>query len=76
MQPFTYMQAETVADAVRAVAAGGPGTRFLAGGTTLYDLMKLDVETPASSSTSPGSKSWTASTPSGQTSWCSARSRG
>lgn len=29
------------------MAAGGPGTRFLAGGTTLYDLMKLNVETPA-----------------------------
>jgi xanthine dehydrogenase YagS FAD-binding subunit len=30
------------------MAAGGSGTRFLAGGTTLYDLMKLNVETPAS----------------------------
>src|SRR5262249_38826573 len=29
-------------------AAGGPGTRFIAGGTTLYDLMKLNVETPTS----------------------------
>jgi xanthine dehydrogenase YagS FAD-binding subunit len=33
--------------AVRAVADGGPGARFIAGGTTLYDLMKLNVETPA-----------------------------
>jgi xanthine dehydrogenase YagS FAD-binding subunit len=48
MQPFSYMRAQTVADAVRAVAAGGPDTRYLAGGTTLYDLMKLNVETPAS----------------------------
>jgi xanthine dehydrogenase YagS FAD-binding subunit len=48
MQPFSYMRAQTVADAVRAVAEGGPGTRYLAGGTTLYDLMKLNVETPAS----------------------------
>ena len=48
MQPFTYMRAQTIADAVRAVAAGGPQTRYLAGGTTLYDLMKLNVETPAS----------------------------
>lgn len=47
MQPFTYTRARTAADAVRAVAAGGPGTRFLAGGTTLYDLMKLNVETPS-----------------------------
>jgi xanthine dehydrogenase YagS FAD-binding subunit len=48
MIPFTYSKPTTVADAVRAVAAGGSGTRFLAGGTTLYDLMKLNVETPAS----------------------------
>jgi xanthine dehydrogenase YagS FAD-binding subunit len=48
MHPFTYTKATTPADAIRAVAAGGPGTRFLAGGTTLYDLMKLDVETPSS----------------------------
>jgi xanthine dehydrogenase YagS FAD-binding subunit len=46
MQPFNYTRARTAADAVRAVAAGGPGTRFLAGGTTLYDLMKLNVEAP------------------------------
>jgi xanthine dehydrogenase YagS FAD-binding subunit len=47
MQPFTYTRAATAADAVRAVADGGPGTRFLAGGTTLFDLMKLNVETPS-----------------------------
>ena len=39
-------RAGTAADAVRAVAAGGRATRLLAGGTTLYDLMKLNVETP------------------------------
>ena len=48
MHPFTYTRATTAADAVRAVAVGGPGTRFLAGGTTLYDLMKLNIETPTS----------------------------
>src|SRR5262245_34033274 len=48
MRPFTYTKPATVAEAVRAFAAGGPGTRFLAGGTTLYDLMKLNVEGPAS----------------------------
>jgi xanthine dehydrogenase YagS FAD-binding subunit len=48
MQPFTYSKPTTVADAVQAMAAGGPGTRFLAGGTTIYDLMKLRVETPTS----------------------------
>ena len=46
MHSFTYTRAQTAEEAVRAVAAGGPGTRFLAGGTTLYDLMKLEVETP------------------------------
>jgi xanthine dehydrogenase YagS FAD-binding subunit len=48
MRPFTYTRATSTADAVHAVASGGPGTRFLAGGTTLYDLMKLDVEMPTS----------------------------
>jgi xanthine dehydrogenase YagS FAD-binding subunit len=47
MRPFTYARASTADEAVRAVAGGQPGTRFLAGGTTLYDLMKLRVETPA-----------------------------
>jgi xanthine dehydrogenase YagS FAD-binding subunit len=48
MRPFTYVKAATAADAVRAITAVGPGARFLAGGTTLYDLMKLNVEAPAS----------------------------
>jgi xanthine dehydrogenase YagS FAD-binding subunit len=47
MQPFTYQKPATPVDAVQAVAAGGAGTRFLAGGTTLYDLMKLNVEAPS-----------------------------
>src|SRR6195256_6824967 len=47
MRPFTYQKAATAADAVHAIAAGGAGTRFLAGGTTLYDLMKLNVEVPS-----------------------------
>ncbi|WP_338664518.1 xanthine dehydrogenase family protein subunit M [Pararoseomonas sp. SCSIO 73927] len=46
MHPFTYARAESEAAAIRAVSAGGPGARFLAGGTTLYDLMKLGAETP------------------------------
>jgi xanthine dehydrogenase YagS FAD-binding subunit len=46
MHPFTYTKPTTVNDAVQAIVAGGPGTRFLAGGTTIYDLMKLNVETP------------------------------
>ena len=48
MQSFAYTRASTTEEAVSAVAAGGPGTRFLAGGTTLYDLMKMNVETPTS----------------------------
>jgi xanthine dehydrogenase YagS FAD-binding subunit len=47
MRPFTYVKPATAADAVRAITAAGRGARFLAGGTTLYDLMKLNVETPA-----------------------------
>jgi len=48
MRPFTYTKPTTAADAVRAIAAAGPGARFLSGGTTLYDLMKLNVEVPSS----------------------------
>lgn len=40
MRAFQFTQAKTVD------AALDPGSRFLAGGTTLIDLMKLDVETP------------------------------
>jgi xanthine dehydrogenase YagS FAD-binding subunit len=47
MRPFTYTKPATAVEAVRAIAAAGPGARFLAGGTTLYDLMKLNVETPS-----------------------------
>ncbi|MCI0755530.1 FAD binding domain-containing protein [Teichococcus vastitatis] len=46
MHPFTYTKPRTAQDAIRAIAAGDAGTRFIAGGTTLYDLMKLDVEAP------------------------------
>ena len=47
MRPFTYQKVATAMDALRAIAASGDGTRFLAGGTTLYDLMKLNVEAPS-----------------------------
>jgi len=47
MHPFTYAKPTTAADAVRPIAAAGPGARFLAGGTTLYDLMRLNVEKPS-----------------------------
>jgi xanthine dehydrogenase YagS FAD-binding subunit len=45
MFPFTYQRARTEQDAL-AFAAGGQAT-FIAGGTTLIDLMKLNVEAPA-----------------------------
>ncbi len=43
MQPFSYMRAGTVDDALAALSQDA---RILAGGTTLYDLMKLGVEAP------------------------------
>lgn len=43
MQPFSYYRAETENEVVSAVAGGA---RILAGGTTLYDLMKMNVERP------------------------------
>ncbi|MEV0277900.1 xanthine dehydrogenase family protein subunit M [Streptomyces sp. NPDC050610] len=47
MRRFSYRAPATVAEAVAALAEGGPGARLLAGGTSLYDLMKLGVETPS-----------------------------
>lgn len=43
MRPYTFAQARSVREAVRGT---GPETAFLAGGTTLVDLMKLEVMTP------------------------------
>jgi xanthine dehydrogenase YagS FAD-binding subunit len=48
MRPFSYLVPTSAAEAVAAIGAAGPGAKFLAGGTTLYDLMKLGVETPSS----------------------------
>jgi xanthine dehydrogenase YagS FAD-binding subunit len=45
MKAFTYERADSVAAAVRAVA-DNPSAKFIAGGTNLLDLMKLEVETP------------------------------
>ena len=45
MRPFTYQRAEDAASAVRATSRMA-ATQFLAGGTTLLDLMKLDVMRP------------------------------
>jgi xanthine dehydrogenase YagS FAD-binding subunit len=46
MRPFTYERAATPA-AAAAAAARNPGARFIAGGTNLLDLMKLEIEKPA-----------------------------
>ena len=45
MKPFTHERAKTPADAA-AAAAREPGVKFIAGGTNLLDLMKLQIETP------------------------------
>lgn len=45
MKAFTYERAKSPQEATGAVA-GTPGAKFLAGGTNLLDLMKLQIETP------------------------------
>ncbi len=45
MRAFTYERVTSPAQAV-AAAAKTPGARFIAGGTNLLDLMKLEIETP------------------------------
>jgi xanthine dehydrogenase YagS FAD-binding subunit len=46
MKPFTYERANSPAEAA-AAAARNQGAKFIAGGTNLLDLMKLEIETPA-----------------------------
>ncbi len=45
MKSFTYERATTLSQAA-ASAAQHAGARFIAGGTNLLDLMKLEIETP------------------------------
>ena len=45
MKAFSYFRAETPADAARQ-ASTRRNARFIAGGTNLLDLMKLQIETP------------------------------
>ena len=45
MKPFTYERAGSPAEAA-AAAARIQGAKFIAGGTNLLDLMKLQIETP------------------------------
>jgi xanthine dehydrogenase YagS FAD-binding subunit len=44
MQPFTYLRAETLDDAL--LQAASPGTSVMAGGTTMVDLMRGDLAAP------------------------------
>jgi xanthine dehydrogenase YagS FAD-binding subunit len=46
MKVFTYQRATSLAEAATA-AQRNPGARFIAGGTNLLDLMKLEIETPS-----------------------------
>jgi xanthine dehydrogenase YagS FAD-binding subunit len=45
MKPFTYERADSPAGAAVA-ALRNPGAKFIAGGTNLLDLMKLQIEAP------------------------------
>src|SRR5258705_13448622 len=45
VKTFTYARAGSPAEAANA-AARTPGAKFIAGGTNLLDLMKLEIETP------------------------------
>jgi xanthine dehydrogenase YagS FAD-binding subunit len=45
MRSFTYERARSPAEAA-AAAARTPGAKFIAGGTNLLDLMKLEIERP------------------------------
>jgi xanthine dehydrogenase YagS FAD-binding subunit len=45
MKAFTYERASDPTEAAKALAAQ-PGAKFIAGGTNLLDLMKLQIETP------------------------------
>lgn len=45
MKAFSYERAGSPAEAA-AIVARTPGARFIAGGTNLLDLMKLQIETP------------------------------
>jgi xanthine dehydrogenase YagS FAD-binding subunit len=47
MRPFRYATPTTIEEAIHTLAAAPGRARLLAGGTTLVDLMKLDVEQPS-----------------------------
>ena len=45
MRSFSFERARSPAEAA-AAASRAPGAKFIAGGTNLLDLMKLEIETP------------------------------
>jgi xanthine dehydrogenase YagS FAD-binding subunit len=47
MRPYTYTRSRSVRDALDRSAVADETTAYLAGGTTLVDLMKLEVMTPS-----------------------------
>lgn len=46
MKAISYVRARNVGEAIEAFAAAGDDARYIAGGTNLYDLMKLGIEQP------------------------------
>ena len=54
MQTFSYAKPSSVDKAVAGASAG----KFIAGGTTLVDLMKLSVEQPQALVVMPRSGKW------------------
>jgi xanthine dehydrogenase YagS FAD-binding subunit len=47
MRDFAYLRPRDTGEAIALHARHAPGARYFAGGTTLFDLMKLCVEAPA-----------------------------
>jgi xanthine dehydrogenase YagR molybdenum-binding subunit len=47
MHDFAYLRPRSTSEAVQLLVQHQPGARYFAGGTTLFDLMKLGVEAPA-----------------------------
>ncbi|MBB4003659.1 MAG: xanthine dehydrogenase family protein subunit M [Aurantimonas endophytica] len=47
MRPFHYMRPASAEEAVSAFMNSGEGARYIAGGTSMYDLMKLNIERPS-----------------------------
>jgi xanthine dehydrogenase YagS FAD-binding subunit len=46
MRSFAYLTPDSIDAAVDTLRSAQPGTKILAGGTTLFDLMKLGIEAP------------------------------